>query len=304
MTKTPDQPTETPNQIDQLLSQLIFGTELYFESGFCGDWNFMTDHTLGAGIHVVTSGSVWMALPHELDKQTQLHQGDALFFSQSSKHWLSKMPLDIDTEEVDYEKYCVPEHLQEGLVCYNVDIQPGLTEHLFSLMPEYIHIPASHQSCHLQQLITLIQQEANTRHSGYKIAISRLSDVLVLQILREVLQEQHAEHGILAALQNKQIRNVLLAIMDEPADLWSVEQMAEKAFLSKSAFAERCQNVTGLTPKHLLDKVRLQRAQYFLKHTDLSLELIAARIGYQSGTSFIRFFKQRIGLSPGEYRSD
>lgn len=47
---------------------------------------------------------------------------------------------------------------------------------------------------------------------------------------------------------------------------------------------------------------RIARARAFLVETDLSLALIAERLGYDSVFFFSRQFKQQAGVTPGEYR--
>ncbi|WP_287796707.1 helix-turn-helix domain-containing protein [Idiomarina sp.] len=39
-----------------------------------------------------------------------------------------------------------------------------------------------------------------------------------------------------------------------------------------------------------------------LSSSQLSMDLIAEQLGYQSATAFSRFFKKYAGLSPAEYR--
>lgn len=303
MTKTPAPSIETPEPLEQLLSQLAFGSELHFESGFCDRWNLLTSKSSKAALHVVTQGSLWMAIPGRLHEQIQLNAGDAIFFSHSFRHWLSDQPVDEYTSEVEFDSFCVPEHLQRGLVCYDIAVESPLTANLFQVMPDYIHMPVGQQSGRLSPLIQLIQQEASARQPGYQAAISRLSDVIVLHLLRQVLSDDSINHGLLAALKDPPLRRVVLAIMDQPAADWSVDNMAALAFLSKSAFAERCHKVMSMTAKSLLDELRLQRCRYLLIHSEQSLELIAEQVGYQSATAFIRFFKQHETLSPGEFRA-
>lgn len=45
-----------------------------------------------------------------------------------------------------------------------------------------------------------------------------------------------------------------------------------------------------------------QRARMLLKNTQLSLELIAEQLGYQSATAFSRFFKRYEGVPASSYR--
>ncbi|WP_339618216.1 AraC family transcriptional regulator [Idiomarina abyssalis] len=123
-------------------------------------------------------------------------------------------------------------------------------------------------------------------------------------LLRQVIDQGESLNGPLAALNDRQLRSVVIAIIDEPGADWSVEHLAELAYLSVSAFAERCLKKTGLTPKKLVDQLRLQRARMLLNGSQLPLDLIAEQLGYQSATAFSRFFKKYAGLSPADYRQN
>ena len=72
-----------------------------------------------------------------------------------------------------------------------------------------------------------------------------------------------------------------------------------------------------ITPNHLSAVIREQsgrsvmdwlnahcilRAQVLLRHTNLSIYEIADRLGFQSSTSFTRFFHRETGIIPKEYR--
>ena len=72
-----------------------------------------------------------------------------------------------------------------------------------------------------------------------------------------------------------------------------------------------------ITPNHLSAVIREQsgrsvmdwlnahcilRAQVLLRHTNLSVYEIADRLGFQSSTSFTRFFHRETGITPKEYR--
>lgn len=303
MTDTTAQSTKTTASLDRLLAQLAFGSSLHFESGFCADWNLLTAKSSQPAMHVVTHGEVWVAFPNQLDKQFKMQSGDALFLSHSMRHWLSDKPLDQETEQVELDQVCIPEHLERGLVCYDIEIDGGLTETLFRILPDYVHLPASAQSSQLAQLIEIVRDEASMQRPGYEVAISRISDVIVIHLIRQILTERSQSAGLLAALRDAHLRNVLVALMDDLAADWSVEAMASVAFLSRSAFTERCQRVAGTTPKHLLDALRMQSARQSLIHSHKTIDQIAEALGYQSATAFIRFFKQREQCSPGEFRS-
>ncbi|EGN75927.1 DNA-binding domain-containing protein, AraC-type [Idiomarina sp. A28L] len=289
--------------LNSLLGQLAFHSHLIFESGLCGSWRLVHEETTGPSVHIVTAGSCWLAFPDNLDDQLVLNAGDVVLFTATRRHWFAAEP--IKNEHVGKAiggEYCEPNHVSGGLVCYDIQVQSILTKTIFSSLPEVVHIPQEAQSGDLNQLIQLIMSESQNQRVGSDVAVSRLSDVLVLYFLRQALQDNVSSSGLLAAICDEKLRTIVIDVMNKPEYPWTVEDLAKLSFLSKSAFADRCRQITGLAPKHLVGELRLQKARELLLQTVLPLEVIAEKIGYQSATAFIRFFKQFSGMSPGDFR--
>ena len=83
----------------------------------------------------------------------------------------------------------------------------------------------------------------------------------------------------------------------------TLDDLAGNAFLSKYHFLRLFSRITGMTPMEYLQSYRIGRAQIFLKTSDLSIEEIAAKIGYENAAAFIRAFKKQTGTTPGKYKS-
>ncbi|WP_334075181.1 AraC family transcriptional regulator [Paenibacillus sp. A14] len=83
----------------------------------------------------------------------------------------------------------------------------------------------------------------------------------------------------------------------------SIDQLSEHVSLSKYHLIRRFSASTGLTPCAYLTRVRTEKAMELLRGTGLSIEAIAERIGYSSGSYFIKAFRGLTGLTPGEFRS-
>jgi len=83
----------------------------------------------------------------------------------------------------------------------------------------------------------------------------------------------------------------------------SIDQLSEHVSLSKYHLIRRFSASTGLTPGAYLSRVRTEKAMELLRGTTLSIEVIAERIGYSSGSYFIKAFRSLTGLTPGEFRS-
>ena len=289
--------------MDELIAQIAQGTELHFESGLCGDWAINARNPAKVGLHIVTQGHCWFAFPDSRQAPQQLELGDAIFVNKGTSHIMSASHIPNDIARADIPKFLASQHTDFGLVCYDMDNPNEATATLFQLLPAWVVLKRREQNHQLASLITMIRKEVLTRATGYVSVIQRLSDVVAIQLLREVIGRGDVLKGPFAAFNDNKLRPVVMAIMASPGEDWRIERMAEKAFLSNSAFAERCLKHTGLTPKKLADHIRLHSAKALLKSSTLSLEQIAAQVGYQSGTAFGRFFKKYTGISANDFRA-
>ena len=61
-------------------------------------------------------------------------------------------------------------------------------------------------------------------------------------------------------------------------------------------------NRTGRTYTEHLQEKRLSQAAFLLKGSTLSVEEVAAAVGYENKSYFHRIFRERFGVSPKKYR--
>ncbi len=81
-----------------------------------------------------------------------------------------------------------------------------------------------------------------------------------------------------------------------------IERLAKKSGLSWSQFQRRVRGITGLTPRQLLTKSRIEAAAQALHTSDEALSAIAFDCGFYDQAAFSRQFRAATGLTPGEYR--
>lgn len=87
-------------------------------------------------------------------------------------------------------------------------------------------------------------------------------------------------------------------IRRNPAASYSVPEMASSARLSTAQFTRRFKAITGLTPNRFTIEERLGRAELYLRESDLSVQEIANRLGYNDVYFFSRQFQRFRGMSP------
>ncbi|MBQ5316072.1 MAG: helix-turn-helix transcriptional regulator [Oscillospiraceae bacterium] len=98
------------------------------------------------------------------------------------------------------------------------------------------------------------------------------------------------------------LRDIRTEIYSSPANISSVDDMAEMANLSPSYFQRLYKKQFGVSCYEDLINARLRSAEYLLKNTDISVKETAESCGYDNDVVFMRLFRQRKGMTPTEYR--
>jgi len=78
--------------------------------------------------------------------------------------------------------------------------------------------------------------------------------------------------------------------------------MIKRSRLAKRTFKRRFVTATGLTPIAYVQRLRIEDAKRRLERTDVSVDEISWRVGYEDAAFFRRLFKRTTGLAPGAYR--
>ena len=74
------------------------------------------------------------------------------------------------------------------------------------------------------------------------------------------------------------------------------------AFLSETQLKKLFKQQTGFTIMKYVTKLRMEKAQALLTHTDYPLQIIGEKVGYKELSAFSRVFSQHIGLSPSNFK--
>lgn len=81
----------------------------------------------------------------------------------------------------------------------------------------------------------------------------------------------------------------------------TVQEIAGAVAMSPSLFARRFHALVGTPPIQYLKMVRLSKARLLLLDQNLTVDSVAAVVGYASVSHFSRDFKRQFGLSPARY---
>ena len=82
----------------------------------------------------------------------------------------------------------------------------------------------------------------------------------------------------------------------------SIDRLASEARMSRRTLIRRCEEATGLAPGEWVLQVRINEACRLLETTLLSIEQIAAAVGFGSADTLRHQFRSRFHTSPARYR--
>lgn len=86
------------------------------------------------------------------------------------------------------------------------------------------------------------------------------------------------------------------------AEPLSLESLSEKFFMSQATISRRFAARFGTNISNYICSVRITSASRLLETTNGSVTEIAARVGFHSVNTFIRQFRDKIGVTPLQYR--
>lgn len=82
-----------------------------------------------------------------------------------------------------------------------------------------------------------------------------------------------------------------------------IEKLAARCEMSKSTFAHLFKTEYGVSPYSYVLRLRLEKAAELLASSSLNINEVAYQTGFSDPYYFTRYFGQKYGLSPTEYRA-
>ncbi len=138
------------------------------------------------------------------------------------------------------------------------------------------------------------------RELGTAIA-TKIARRMVVPPQRDGGQQQFVDLPIPACTADS-LTPVLTWVVEHLDAPHSASSLARRAMMSDRTFARRFVAETGTTPHKWLTQQRLLAARSLLEESDLGVEQIATRVGFNSAVVLREHFRRGIGLSPQAYR--
>jgi AraC-like DNA-binding protein len=274
--------------------------------------------------HIVILGACWAAVVDE--PPVQLQKGDVIVFPHGDAHVLSSVPGMRAEPDVDFLFNWRPPQFpfmlhrgaagsadgqadQARLLCGFLGCDRRPFNPLLGTLPRMIHAPASELVSDadnwIVRLACLAATESECKRPGGEVVLERMSEMMFVDLLRRYLERLPEEQrGWLAGLRDRYVGRVLGLMHERPTEAWTMEQIAERVGLSRSALHERFVQFIGLTPMQYLTNWRMQIASRLLTQSNAPLASVAIGTGYESEAAFSRAFKRAVGVPPSVWRRE
>jgi AraC-like DNA-binding protein len=286
----------------------LSGTVLFhFELGH--PWSLALPTRPYALFHYLSRGSATLALKG--GKKLRMTAGDFVVFTRGEPHVIYSDHRTKPFPVLDLDR--PPAHL--GVVRHGGSAQPFSTMicgrfilsrpsrgSVLELLPPVLLLKPDGDW--LEAILRRMVSESALERPGQRVALSRMTEVLFVEVLRSWLKALGpGEGGWLGAMADPHIGPALQLIHERPERPWTLRDLGQRVGLGRSAFSDRFTKLVGQSMHRYLTARRMVEAAFLLETSNEGIQRIAARVGYETAAAFSKLFHRHHGLSPGRYRA-
>ena len=119
---------------------------------------------------------------------------------------------------------------------------------------------------------------------------------------RQFITREHANKGILERFEDL-LNNYFTSEKPQNIGLPSVAFCADELHLSSNYFGDLIKKETGVSAQEYIQTKVIDVAKEKIFDIDKSISVVAYELGFKYPQHFTRLFKQKVGVSPNEYRN-
>ncbi|WP_438028408.1 cupin domain-containing protein [Sorangium sp. So ce233] len=298
--------------LSDVLQAIRLASNEFKRSELSAPWGVRLKGGALAGFHYVARGSCWLTVEGTSAPATALSGGDLVLLPLGHAHTLrdrAKSP--VRSIEALIAEAGGEDVLRSGgggatttVISGCFTFEDRSRNPLLASLSPLIHITPDEGRAvpWLEQNLRFIAAETAASRPGSRVVLTRIAEVVFVQALRAFIERLPDDsEGFLRALREPHIGQALGLMHRELEHPWTVETLAARCGLSRSAFAERFKQLVGEPPLGYLTRLRLERAAELLR-AGSTLADVAQRTGYSSEAAFSHAFRQWAGTPPGAYR--
>jgi AraC-like DNA-binding protein len=288
----------------------LSGTVLFhFELGH--PWNLALPARPYALFHYLSRGSATLAL--EQGRKLGMTEGDFVVVTRGEPHLIYSdrhakplpiLDLDRPTAQLGVVRHGSGAQPLSTMICGNFTVSRPLCGSVLELLPRVLLLKPEADGGWLETILQRMVSESALERPGQRVALSRLTEVLFVEVLRSWIKSlRPGEGGWLGAMTDPHIGPALRLIQEQPDRPWTLRDLGRRVGLGRSAFSARFTKLVGRPMHRYLIARRMAEAAFLLESNDEGIARIASRVGYETVAAFSKLFHRHHGLSPGRYRA-
>lgn len=295
----------------EVLDRIRFGGTLLFHFELGHPWNLELQQRPYALFHYLSRGAATLVL--EDGREFHLAEGDFVVVTRGAPHLIysdhQATPLSVLDVERHTDCLGVVRHGGSGepvstMICGNFTVARPWRGSVLELLPPVLLLKPMDDGGWLEAICRRMVSEAASDRPAQSVALSRLTEVLFVEVLRSWIDSlKPGEGGWLGAMADPHIGPALRLIHERPDRSWTLDDLGSTVGLGRSAFSARFTRIVGQPMYRYLIARRMAEAAFLLETSDEGIARIANRIGYQTTAAFSKLFQRHHGLSPGRYRA-
>lgn len=120
----------------------------------------------------------------------------------------------------------------------------------------------------------------------------------------DLTEETVEEQGPEMSPNDRKFMDKLVELMEKNMDNGElvVDDLVQELAVSRSVFFKKLKTLTGLAPIEFIKEMRIKRAVQFIETGEYSMTQISYMVGINDPRYFSKCFKQKMGMTPTEYR--
>lgn len=295
----------------EVLDRVRLGGTLLFHFELGHPWNLALPERPYALFHYLSRGSATLAL--ERGPELAMTEGDFVVVTRGEPHLIytdrRTKPLPILDLDRSRPQLGIVRHGGDGqplstMICGNFTVSMPSRGSVMDLLPPVLLLQPAADGAWLEAILQRLVSESASPRPGQRVALSRLTEVLFVEVLRSWINSLGpGEGGWIGAMADPQIGRALQLIHERPDRSWTLRDLGNHVGLGRSTFSARFTRLVGQPMHRYLIARRMAEAAYLLDSSDEGIARIAIRVGYETAAAFSKLFHRHYGLSPGRFRA-
>ncbi len=297
--------------LTEVLDRVRLGGTLLFHFELGHPWGLALPKRPYALFHYLSRGSATLSL--EDGREIHMTAGDFVVISRGEPHDfysdrrtkpLSVLDLDRVPAHVGVVRHGGGDEPRSTMICGKFTVATPSRGSILELLPPVLLLKAAEDGEWLESILRRMVAESARERPGQGVALSRLTEVLFVEVLRSWIKALGpGEGGWLGAMADPHIGPALQLIHERPDRPWTLGDLGQSVGLGRSAFSDRFTRLVGQPMYRYLIARRMSEAAFLLETSDDGIARIASRVGYETAAAFSKLFHRHHGVSPGRYRT-